>query len=84
MSPQKPPMHKPRGAVNSHHDYNRRRLQRFYNSTDWKRAREAKKDQDPLCEPCRDAVRIEPAEQVHHLVPIKTPEGWLKRFDLID
>lgn len=55
--------------------YNRRRdprYARFYASADWKRLSRAKMaEADYKCEGC-GLVAVE----VHHIVPIQTPEGW--------
>ena len=43
----------------------------FYNSTAWKRCREAYREKvGNLCEDCLREGRFTPAEIVHHIVPI--------------
>ncbi len=58
------------------------RSKEFYNSTEWKVLRQFKLNRDPLCEVCSLNEIVEPADMVHHLLPITTPEGWEHRFDL--
>ena len=64
--------------------YNARRdpkYGRFYNSKEWRTMSKAKlQDCGYKCEAKRAGCqRI--ACEVHHMVPIKTPEGWEKRLD---
>lgn len=72
--------------------YNRNREKqyaRFYHSSKWLILK-AKKLQDAeyLCEYCKEEGRAQPngepviAQDVHHTVPIQTPEGWLLRYDI--
>ena len=64
--------------------YNQRRnpkLQEFYHSKAWKRLRLARLvHAGYTCEYCRQA----PAEDVHHEIPIDTPEGWDNRYNFND
>ena len=46
----------------------------FYNSKKWKDCRRAYLSTHPYCERCLSVGLIEPAEQVHHRIPINTPE----------
>ncbi len=43
---------------------------RFYNSKAWKRLREAKISQDPLCEECLRHGLTTPGDEVDHIKPI--------------
>jgi len=50
---------------------------KFYRSDAWKRtAFDTLRKRKYKCERCGEW-----AEQVHHIQPIKTPEGWERRFD---
>ena len=64
--------------------YNQRRdpkYGRFYNSGDWRTLSRAKlQDCGYKCEAKLDGCQ-RLAVEVHHIEPIKTPEGWDKRLD---
>jgi len=50
----------------------------FYNSKDWRTLRLVKLQQSGYkCECCGEI-----AEDVHHIIPIDTPEGWARRLDI--
>ena len=40
----------------------------FYKKADWRRCRALKLSQSPLCEACKAAGRITPANHVHHKI----------------
>lgn len=46
-------------------------MQKFYNSSRWKKVRKIKLSKDPLCERCLEMDRIRPAEVVHHIKEAK-------------
>lgn len=58
-----------------HHEYNTRERDKearnFYSSTPWRKLRQAKLWQQPLCEECQRNGRITPATMVDHITPIK-------------
>ena len=62
--------------------YNRARdpkYKRFYASPEWEMIRTKRLQMaEYKCEYCK----IKPAEDVHHEIPIATPEGWANRFNL--
>ncbi len=64
--------------------YNQRRdpkYGRFYNSSDWRTMSRAKlQDCGYKCEAKLDGCQ-RLAVEVHHIEPIKTPEGWDKRLE---
>ena len=64
--------------------YNQRRdpkYGRFYNSVDWRTLSRAKlQDCGYKCEAKLDGCQ-RLAVEVHHIEPIKTPEGWDKRLE---
>ena len=64
--------------------YNQRRdpkYGRFYNSADWRTLSRTKlQDCGYKCEAKLDGCQ-RLAVEVHHIEPIKTPEGWDKRLD---
>lgn len=54
----------------------------FYNSRAWKTVAARVKQRDlGLCVECRKAGVVRKAAAVHHREPIKTQEGWTRRFD---
>lgn len=53
--------------------------QKFYTSKDWKLTREVVKQRDKgLCKLCEDKSKINFADTVHHIEPLK--DCWGKRF----
>lgn len=55
--------------------------QKFYNSTAWKRTKQAVEVRDNyLCVRCLNKGIIRTREVVHHIIPIK--DNWNKRYDL--
>ena len=42
----------------------------FYQSTPWRKLRALKLEQEPMCEECLKAGRLNPAQMVDHIVPI--------------
>lgn len=54
------------------------KYRRFYKSKEWEMASKQKMvDAKHKCEDCGA-----PGTDVHHVVPIQTPEGWRRRFDV--
>jgi 5-methylcytosine-specific restriction protein A len=51
---------------------------KFYNSAQWKKAKEMKLARDPLCEICRQEGRTTLAQVAHHLFPVKKGERKLE------
>lgn len=55
----------------------------FYHSTGWEASRmRAIVRDNGLCVECLKVKSITPYHTVHHIIPIKTPEGWRRRYDL--
>ena len=50
--------------------------QRIYNSSEWRRLRDAKLEQQPLCERCLEQGYYVSARCVHHKVPIETARNY--------
>lgn len=48
-----------------------RKVQRFYQSPEWRAVRRRKLDQNPLCEECLKHNKVTKATMVDHIVPIK-------------
>src|SRR5918996_225875 len=72
--PVKPPVHLPRGAriaaaVKTELDRQRPSASARGYGPRWRRARAAYLARHPLCGPCREAGRLEPATVVDHRVP---------------
>lgn len=61
-------------------EYNKKRepkYKTFYNSKEWTTLKEKKlQDTQYRCERCGKL-----AEEVHHIKPIQTPEGWVLRLE---
>lgn len=51
--------------------YRNKGSKRFYNSEVWRKTKEMKLNQSPLCEYCRMEGKTIAADVVHHLVPVK-------------
>ena len=69
-----------------HHEYNTRERDKearnFYSSTPWRRLRQAKLEQQPLCEECQRNGRITAATMVDHITPIKQGGAALNMANL--
>lgn len=74
----------------SNNRYNRQRDKKyiqFYNSKAWRILSKKYRDKHYLCEECQKEAKqnneysIQLSEEVHHIDPIKTPEGWERRLD---
>ena len=81
--PTRPPLFRPRGApsrAEANRTYNRTRrtdprtalIEKWRASRRWRKVRELKLAQDPLCELCEERGRTTPARQVHHLKPVRS------------
>ena len=58
-------------------------IRRFYDSQSWKRLRETKLNVNPLCQSCAmNGGASTAAVQVHHLISIRTEQGWHERFNV--
>ena len=57
---------KPRGKT-----YNKAAYQRVYQSAQWRRLREHKKQSNPLCEDCELENLTTPAQEIHHIKPFE-------------
>jgi len=54
----------------------------FYHSKDWRNCRRIKMANNPLCEECLKKGKLVEAEEVHHIIPIDTKQGWELRLNL--
>jgi len=63
-------------------DYNKydrdERSRKFYSSIGWQKLREMKKNDNPLCEKCKEEGRTKQADVVDHIIPIRV--DWSKRL----
>jgi 5-methylcytosine-specific restriction protein A len=50
--------------------YNKSALQKYYNTPRWKRLREYKFQDNPICEICYKNGIVTLTEEVHHIIPI--------------
>ncbi len=58
-------------------------VRRFYDSGSWKMLRQTKLSLNPLCQSCSmNGGKLMPAIQVHHLISIRTEQGWQERFNV--
>ncbi len=55
---------------------------KFYDCRSWKRLRQTKLSLDPLCQACSMNGTIAVAVQAHHMVSIRTEQGWEERFNI--
>lgn len=62
-------------------DFNRR-YDEFYHSTQWRNTRKHKLMVQPLCEVCARQGRMTTADMVHHIIELRSPNGWEKRLEL--
>lgn len=54
----------------------------FYKSTAWVKLRESvMREQQYLCQDCKDKGIIKVGEELHHVISTRTEEGWKKRLD---
>lgn len=57
------------------HTPNRELRQKYYNTTEWRKLREAYLKQHPVCEECLNKGKVTPAEDIHHRIsPFKNGE----------
>ena len=57
------------------HTPNRELRQKYYNTTEWRKLREAYLKQHPVCEECLNKGKVTPATSVHHIQsPFKNGE----------
>lgn len=54
----------------------------FYHSTQWTKTRKAKLMQSPLCEVCAKQGTMTIADMVHHIIELRSPNGWEHRLDM--
>lgn len=55
----------------------------FYQSVEWEQGRKPAIARDKgLCVHCLREKTIKAFHVVHHIIPIKTPEGWRRRIDV--
>lgn len=57
---------------------NRESRQKIYQSAEWKKLREAKLLQNPLCEPCLAKGVVTPAIDIHHIDSFTKYDGTKK------
>lgn len=54
---------------------------RFYHSKRWTRVSKNYRSKHPLCVECLKDGRYTKAQVVDHIIPIRTKQGWSKRWD---
>ncbi|KAA6338638.1 hypothetical protein EZS27_013381 [termite gut metagenome] len=54
----------------------------IYNTPQWKRLRNAKYIENPLCERCLEKGIIKPAEHIHHIISFMQTDNQLRRLEL--
>lgn len=57
------------------------KYQTFYHSKRWTRTSRNYRSKHPLCVECLKQGRYTKAQVVDHIIPIRTLEGWQKRWD---
>lgn len=55
---------------------------KLYNTSRWRKLRDAKLMENPLCEICEQSGITKQATQVHHITPISTGSNELEMMDL--
>lgn len=75
-------------AGHSNKEYNQWRDQhmseyiKFYKSTAWTKLRKSvMREQQYLCQDCKDNGIIQIGQELHHVISTRTDEGWKKRLD---
>ena len=64
-----------------------KKYEQFYNSKAWRTLRKKYADKHYKCEECEKEAKlkgeytIQLTEEVHHIEPIQTETGWLRRLD---
>lgn len=70
--------------------YNKKRDNKyvqFYNGKQWRTLSKQYRDKHYICEECEKEAKLnntytlQLSEEVHHIEPIKTETGWLRRYD---
>ena len=56
--------------------------QNIYNTSAWRRLRQAYLQEHPLCEQCLKSDKVTAATEVHHVIPISYANDLLKMKDL--
>lgn len=54
---------------------------RFYHSKRWTNLSKSYRSKHPLCVECLKNKRYVKAQVVDHIIPIRTEQGWVKRWD---
>lgn len=74
---------------NSRYNQNRdSKYTKFYNSKEWRTLSKVYINKHYMCEECErearlnDKYNIQISEEVHHIDPIQTDAGWIRRLDL--
>lgn len=62
-------------------DFNKR-YNDFYHSNGWRKVRKAKLLEQPLCEVCAREGRMTRADMIHHIIELRSPNGWQHRLDM--
>ena len=69
------PEHKPHEGYRHHNT-------KFYQSTQWRKVRSLKLQQNPTCEECERNGRLTPAQMVDHITPINKGGAMLDMENL--
>jgi len=62
--------------------HNRKQRMSIYNTARWRRLREVKLINNPLCEICEEEGRTTPAEDVHHITSFMSTHDSITRRHL--
>lgn len=76
----------PRNNINSQKPVKQRKqntLNKYYKSKEWKKLREEKIKECPLCEECLANDIINPATDVHHVIPFSYGKTDEERWQLL-
>lgn len=73
-----------RGSEKWNYSYRKRvygKYEKFYHSRRWRRMSRNYRAKHPFCKLCRQKGLYTHAQIVDHIIPIRTPKGWQKRWD---
>ena len=61
---------------------NKAKVAKIYNSSNWKKLRNAYLMQNPLCAECLEKGIVTPAVEVHHVIPILSGNDEMEMLEL--
>jgi 5-methylcytosine-specific restriction protein A len=77
-----PTIYKPKKKYKREVTERREERSDIYNTPQWKKLRNAKYIENPLCEICMSKGIVKPAEHIHHIISFMTTDNMLRRMEL--